>query len=71
MPDPPHPLIEIAIAPTSEADREGLGIALQSLTADDPTLSGKPDPASGRTVIGGLSEPTWTLVRRKSRTARR
>jgi len=50
------PIIEIAIAPKSEADAARLHAALQDLGARDPALRAFVDPESGQTMLGGDDE---------------
>jgi elongation factor G len=49
-------LIEIAIEPRTERDRERLAQALIALAADDGSFRFKTDRESGQTVIAGLGE---------------
>ena len=50
------PVIEIAIELKSKADQEKLGVALQKLAAEDPTLRVSTDPESGQTRLKGMGE---------------
>ena len=50
------PLIEIAVHPTSEADRRRLRDAVQKLSAQDPTFRAFTDREGGRTILAGASE---------------
>jgi len=52
----PDPVIELAIEPKSKADQEKLGIALQRLSAEDPSFHMKTDEESGQTIIAGMGE---------------
>ncbi|HEY5289336.1 MAG TPA: elongation factor G [Caulobacteraceae bacterium] len=54
--DFPDPVIEIAIEPKSKADQEKLGVALQKLAAEDPTLRVSTDQESGQTILKGMGE---------------
>ncbi|HEY1447414.1 MAG TPA: elongation factor G [Caulobacteraceae bacterium] len=54
--DFPEPVIEIAIEPKSKADQEKLGVALQKLAAEDPTLRVSTDQESGQTILKGMGE---------------
>ena len=54
--DFPDPVIEIAIEPKSKADQERLGVALQKLAAEDPTLRVSTDQESGQTILKGMGE---------------
>jgi elongation factor G len=49
-------LVEIAIEPTSEAEREKLGPALAKLAAEDPSFRVARDQESGQTILKGTSE---------------
>jgi elongation factor G len=50
------PLIEIAIEPRTERDRERLAQALIALAADDSGFRFKSDQESGQTIVAGLGE---------------
>jgi elongation factor G len=54
--DFPDPVIEVAIEPKSKADQERLGVALQKLAAEDPTLRVSTDQESGQTILKGMGE---------------
>jgi len=56
MPAPPWPIVEIAIEPKSQADKEQLGVVLQKLAAEDPTFRVSTDRESGQTILGGTGE---------------
>ena len=59
MPDEIHGLpllVEMAIEPTSKADREKLSLALAKLTAEDPSFRVSTDQESGQTIMRGMSE---------------
>jgi translation elongation factor EF-G len=52
---PLNPVLSIAIAPNSEADRDPLAHGLHRLMAEDATLRVDIDPA-GHAVVGGMGE---------------
>ncbi|WP_378942088.1 elongation factor G [Paracoccus sp. R86501] len=52
----PEPVIEIAIEPKSKADQEKMGIALQRLSAEDPSFRVETDLESGQTIMRGMGE---------------
>ena len=52
----PEPVISMSIEPTSKADQEKLGVALQRLVAEDPTLRVKTDQDTGQTILAGMGE---------------
>jgi elongation factor G len=52
----PEPVISMSIEPNSKGDQEKLGIALQRLVAEDPTLRVKTDQDTGQTILAGMGE---------------
>ncbi|MFC0226989.1 elongation factor G [Serratia aquatilis] len=52
----PEPVIAQAIEPKTKADQEKMGIALQRLTSEDPSLRVRTDEDSGQTIIYGMGE---------------
>jgi elongation factor G len=52
----PKPVISVAIAPSSRADRDKLQLALVRLAEEDPTFTLAVDAESGETVISGMGE---------------
>ena len=52
----PEPVISMSIEPNSKADQEKMGIALQRLVAEDPTLRVKTDQDTGQTILAGMGE---------------
>jgi len=52
----PEPVIAMSIEPNSKADQEKLGMALQRLVAEDPTLRVKTDLDTGQTILAGMGE---------------
>ena len=59
----PEPVISMSIEPNSKADQEKMGIALQRLVAEDPTLRVSTDPDSGQTIISGMGELHLDIIR--------
>jgi elongation factor G len=54
--DFPTPVIQLAIEPKTKADQEKLGLAIQKLVQEDPTLQVNTDPETGQTIIAGMGE---------------
>jgi len=54
--DFPKPVIGIAIEPKTQADVDKLGVALNKLSEEDPTLTVHTDEDSGQTVLSGMGE---------------
>jgi elongation factor G len=52
----PAPVIELAIEPHTKADQDKLGLALQRLLEEDPTLKVRQDERLGQTVLAGMGE---------------
>ena len=52
----PDPVIEIAIEPKTKADQEKMGLALQRLSAEDPSFRVETDIESGQTIMKGMGE---------------
>jgi elongation factor G len=52
----PEPVITVALAPTSEDDRERLSQAVTRLCAEDPTLVSRFDPETGEQTLAGMGE---------------
>ncbi|HLE49288.1 MAG TPA: elongation factor G [Patescibacteria group bacterium] len=52
----PEPVISLAIEPTTKADQEKMGLALQKLSDEDPTFRIKSNPETGQTIISGMGE---------------
>jgi elongation factor G len=50
------PLIEIAVGPRTESDRERLALALIELAAEDSSFGVSTDQESGQTIIAGMGE---------------
>ena len=56
MPIAAWPLIEVAIEPNSEADRERLDVAIAKLSGDDSNFSASIDQETGQIILKGMSE---------------
>ena len=54
--DFPDPVIEMAIEPETKGDQEKMAVALQKLTAEDPSFRVSTDQESGQTIIKGMGE---------------
>jgi len=52
----PEPVIEMSIEPKTKVDQDKMGIALQRLSAEDPTFRMHTDPETGQTIIRGMGE---------------
>ena len=54
--DFPAPVIQLAIEPKTKVDQEKLGIAINKLVQEDPTLKVSTDPDTGQTILAGMGE---------------
>ncbi|MBU0659427.1 MAG: elongation factor G [Alphaproteobacteria bacterium] len=64
----PEPVIELSVEPKTKADQEKMGIALNRLSAEDPSFRVSTDHESGQTIIKGMGElHLEILVDRKRR----
>jgi elongation factor G len=54
--DFPDPVIEMAVEPKTKGDQERMAVALQKLTAEDPSFRVMTDQESGQTIIKGMGE---------------
>jgi elongation factor G len=52
----PEPVISVAIEPKTKVDQEKMGMALQRLSAEDPTFRIRTDEDSGQVIISGMGE---------------
>ncbi len=52
----PEPVISIAIEPKTTLDQDKMGVALRSLSEEDPTFQIKNDEESGQTILFGMGE---------------
>ncbi|MBI3301656.1 MAG: elongation factor G, partial [Deltaproteobacteria bacterium] len=51
-----EPVISLAIEPKTKTDSEKLGLALQRLASEDPTLVVNTNPETGQTILSGMGE---------------
>ncbi len=51
-----EPVISLAIEPKTKADQEKMGMALQKLAEEDPTLRVRSDEETGQTILAGMGE---------------
>jgi elongation factor G len=54
--DFPAPVIQLAIEPRTKADQEKMGMAINKLVAEDPTLQVSTDSETGQTILAGMGE---------------
>lgn len=54
--DFPEPVISLAIEPKTTLDQDKMGIALRSLSEEDPTFSIVNDEQTGQTILFGMGE---------------
>ena len=59
----PEPVISMSIEPNTKADQEKMGMALQRLVAEDPTLRVKTDQDTGQIIIAGMGELHLDIIR--------
>jgi len=59
----PEPVISMAIEPKSKADREKLGMALSSMSEEDPTFRVSTNEETGQTIIRGMGELHLDIIR--------
>ncbi len=52
----PEPVISIAVEPKTKADQEKMGMALQKLVEEDPTLRVHTDEETSQTILAGMGE---------------
>ncbi|HET7398367.1 MAG TPA: elongation factor G [Intrasporangium sp.] len=52
----PAPVIQVAIEPKTKGDQEKLSMAIQKLSAEDPTFQVHLDEDTGQTIIAGMGE---------------
>jgi elongation factor G len=58
----PEPVIEISVEPKTKADQEKMGMALQRLAYEDPSLRVATDEESGQTILKGMGELHLDIV---------
>ncbi len=51
-----EPVISLAIEPKTKTDSEKLGLALQRLASEDPTLMVSTNPETAQTILSGMGE---------------
>jgi elongation factor G len=51
-----EPVISLAIEPKTKTDSEKLGLALQRLASEDPTLTINTNPETAQTILSGMGE---------------
>ena len=49
-------MIQLAIEPKNTGDHDKLGMAIQKLLPEDPTLKINTDPETGQTILAGMGE---------------
>jgi elongation factor G len=54
--DFPAPVIQLAIEPKTKADQEKMGMAINKLATEDPTLHVATDAETGQTILSGMGE---------------
>ena len=59
----PEPVISMAIEPRTQADRDALGEALQSLMDEDPTFRVTTDEETAQTIISGMGELHLDIIK--------
>jgi len=52
----PTPVVSLAVEPQSKADLAKLGLCLQRLADEDPTIHVRQDERTGQTIISGMGE---------------
>ncbi len=52
----PEPVIQLAIEPKTNLDQDRMGIALKSLSEEDPTFRVRTDDQTGQTILYGMGE---------------
>ena len=50
------PVISLAVEPKTKVDQEKMGLALQRLLAEDPSLKVQSDEETGQTILSGMGE---------------
>ena len=61
----PEPVITMSIEPRSNADKDKLGLALNTLRREDPSFRFRYDGETGQTTISGMGELHLEIVRNK------
>jgi len=52
----PTPVVSLAVEPKSKADSAKLGLCLQRLSGEDPTIQVRQDERTGQTIVSGMGE---------------
>mgnify|MGYP005842554393 CR=1 FL=1 len=52
----PTPVVSLAVEPQSKADMAKLGLCLQRLADEDPTIHVRQDERTGQTIVSGMGE---------------
>lgn len=61
----PEPVISMSIEPASQADKEKLGQALQTIRREDPSFRSHFDEETGQTIIAGMGELHLEIITHK------
>ena len=61
----PEPVVSLAIEPSTNEDQERMGLALQRLVAEDPTLRSHTDPETGEMLLSGMGELHLDIIRER------
>jgi elongation factor G len=61
----PEPVISMAIEPATQADKEKLGKALQTIRREDPSFRSHFDEETGQTIIAGMGELHLDIIKTK------
>ncbi len=61
----PDPVIMMAIAPSSRADRDRLSESLTKISREDPTFTWRTDEETEQTLIGGMGELHLDILRNR------
>ena len=56
------PLLSLAIKPNTAADRERLARGVETLMAEDPTMSARTDATTGDVVVGAAGELQLEII---------
>jgi elongation factor G len=59
----PEPVIAMAIEPKTQADRDSLAAALQSMTEEDPTFRVTTNEDTGQTIVNGMGELHLEIIK--------
>ena len=59
----PEPVIAMAIEPKTQADRDSLTAALQSMTEEDPTFRVTTNEDTGQTIVNGMGELHLEIIK--------